>query len=98
MKALLLAIVVFILIATNPSAEMHRSRVEDVVASCIARDMGGGIKGGLGRLLQLHTVAGAATAAEVRHVNLLVCSIGMIDDTPVSFGVLNCVLVRKDWK
>ncbi len=94
MKVLLLIIALFILIATNPSLEMHRNRVADVVAASVARDMGGGIKGGLGRLFQLHTITGAAVAAEVGRVNLLVCSIGMIDDTPVSFGVLNCVFVR----
>lgn len=98
MKAILVVIAAFILIATNPSAEAHRSRVADVVASCVAKDMGGGIKGGLGRLLQLHTVAGVATASEVGRVNLLICSIGMIDDTPVSFGILNCVFVRTDWE
>ena len=97
MKAILVVIAVFILVATNPSVEVHRSRVADVVASCVARDMGGGLQGGLGRLFQLHTIAGAATASEVGRVNLFVCSIGMIDDTPVSFGILTCVFVRTDW-
>ena len=93
MKEMLVVIAAFILIATNPSLERHQARVSEVAASCYAEDMGV-----IGRFIQLHTVAGATIGPLVTRVNLVVCSIGMIDNTPVSLGALNCVLVRTDWE
>lgn len=93
MKEMLVVIAAFILIATNPSLERHQARVSEVAASCYAEDMGP-----IGRFFQLHTVAGRAIGPAVTRVNLVVCSIGMIDNTPVSLGALNCVLVRTDWE
>lgn len=98
MKALFFIIAVFILIATNPSLEKHQERVGDVVAYCVAKGMGDGLDGKIVRWLQLDKVTGEVTASTVSRVNFLVCSIGMIDDTLVSFGALNCVLVRTDWE
>ena len=95
MKFLLSILIVFVLVATNPSPRQHQARIRDVVAAQASREMGDGIGGSFGRLIGAHEAAGEFVAAKVRYDNMFVCSLGRIDGKVVSFGVLNCVVLSN---
>lgn len=92
MKKLYVAITAIVVMAlTNPSLESHRERVREYVVSQASHESG--VFANIGKLLGLQYVAGDVAASATMRVNFCICSVGKIEDSVVSFGVMGFVFI-----
>ena len=92
MKALIWLFVGILLVATNPSLGQHREKVCAVATEASEKELGDGVLGTVAKMGGVADVVGATVASSVKRVNLVVCSLGTLDDSVVSFGLLGCVI------
>lgn len=97
MQYILAIVAAVVLVFTNPTVEQHQTRIQEVATVAATKVLDEeGILGKLAKLLKVDKVMAGSIASSVERRNLLVCSVGVLDGTFVSFGVLNCVFVRSD--
>ena len=92
MKKSYVAIVVIAIMAfTNPSLECHQERVKEYLVSQASQESG--FFANIGKLLGLHYVVGDVAASATTRVSYGICSVGKIEDSIVTFGVMGFVFI-----